>query len=101
MIESLAIIPISKSSADQRAGRAGRVLQGYCFRLFSEKTYMQELNKTNIPEIIRLNLISAILALKALKVSDIMSFDFIDKPDINVVSVSLEEVLTIIISCII
>jgi pre-mRNA-splicing factor ATP-dependent RNA helicase DHX16 len=50
-MESLIVTPISKASANQRAGRAGRVAPGKCFRLYTVFSYQQELDETTIPEI--------------------------------------------------
>lgn len=51
-LETLMVVPCSQSSADQRAGRAGRVRPGKCFRLYPESEYEKLLPKT-IPEIQR------------------------------------------------
>lgn len=48
-------VPICKASADQRLGRAGRVREGYCFRLFTRPMY-DRLAKHSIPEILRIPL---------------------------------------------
>ena len=62
-IESLLVSPISKASAQQRAGRAGRTRPGKCFRLCTEKDFMRELEDQNHPEILRVNLSSTVLIL--------------------------------------
>jgi HrpA-like RNA helicase len=74
------VTSISKQSATQRAGRAGREAPGKCFRIFTEKTY-QELNEVTVPEILRCNLSSVILSLKALGITNISAVDFIDQPE--------------------
>jgi len=89
--ENLLIVPISKSSADQRAGRSGRVCDGKCFRLYTEYIYNNEMRKSNIPEIKRSNLLNTILILKTLGYLNVMSFDFIDKPSTFVIGKALEE----------
>mmetsp|Transcript_17552 Transcript_17552/g.28580 ORF Transcript_17552/g.28580 Transcript_17552/m.28580 type:complete len:488 (+) Transcript_17552:346-1809(+) len=89
--ENLLIVPISKSSADQRAGRSGRVSDGKCFRLYTEYVYNNEMRKSNIPEIKRSNLLNTILILKTLGYVNVMSFDFIDKPSIFAIGKALEE----------
>ena len=78
-VESLGIIPISKASAKQRAGRAGRSKPGKCIRLYPEDAYSQ-LDDFGIPEILRTDLLSLVLQLKGLGVNNIFSFDFIDPP---------------------
>lgn len=55
-VESLLVSPISKASAQQRAGRAGRTRSGKCFRLYTEKAYKNEMQDNTYPEILRSNL---------------------------------------------
>ena len=60
-VESLLVSPISKASAHQRAGRAGRTRPGKCFRLYTEKAFKKELMEQTYPEILRSNLGSVVL----------------------------------------
>eukprot|EP00871_Galdieria_phlegrea_P005858 jgi/Galph1/75/GphlegSOOS_G4839.1 len=76
----LSIQPISRASADQRAGRAGRTSSGKCYRLYTESSYWHSLAEFLPPELCRSNLASAILQLKAIGVEDIMNFNFVDSP---------------------
>ena len=76
---SLPIMPISKSSADQRKGRCGRLENGICIRLFSEEDYISRPLYTP-PEILRANLSEVILRMIALDLGDIKQFPFIDPP---------------------
>lgn len=62
-VESLLVSPISKASAQQRAGRAGRTRPGKCFRLYTEKDFMNELEEQTYPEILRSNLANTVLEL--------------------------------------
>lgn len=62
-VESLLVSPISKASAQQRAGRAGRTRPGKCFRLYTEKDFMSELEEQTHPEILRSNLANTVLEL--------------------------------------
>ncbi|CAK9078574.1 unnamed protein product [Durusdinium trenchii] len=55
-VESLLVSPVSKASAAQRAGRAGRTRPGKCFRLYTEKAFTTELTEQTYPEILRSNL---------------------------------------------
>jgi pre-mRNA-splicing factor ATP-dependent RNA helicase DHX15/PRP43 len=62
-VESLLVSPISKESAQQRTGRAGRTRPGKCFRLYTKKHFMSELKEQTEPEILRSNLVSTVLML--------------------------------------
>ncbi len=75
----LPIEPVAQSSADQRKGRAGRVAEGVCIRLYSEKDYLERPRFTQ-PEIQRANLADVILRLKAYGLGDIERFPFINPP---------------------
>jgi HrpA-like RNA helicase len=79
-VESLLVSPISKASAQQRAGRAGRTKPGKCFRLYTEKAFKQEMQENTYPEILRSNLGSVVLNLKKLGIDDLVHFDFMDPP---------------------
>ncbi|RZF33860.1 hypothetical protein LSTR_LSTR009884 [Laodelphax striatellus] len=79
-VESLLVSPISKASAQQRAGRAGRTRPGKCFRLYTEKAYKNEMQENTYPEILRSNLGSVVLQLKKLGIDDLVHFDFMDPP---------------------
>jgi len=79
-VESLLVSPVSKASASQRAGRAGRTQPGKCFRLYTEKAFKQELVEQTYPEILRSNLGSVVLTLKKLGIDDLVHFDFLDPP---------------------
>ena len=79
-VESLLVSPISKASAKQRAGRAGRTRPGKTFRLYTEASFKNELMEDTYPEILRSNLASVVLTLKKLGISDLVHFDFMDPP---------------------
>eukprot|EP00457_Paulinella_chromatophora_P002543 gb/GEZN01002548.1/.p1 GENE.gb/GEZN01002548.1/~~gb/GEZN01002548.1/.p1 ORF type:complete len:723 (-),score=91.14 gb/GEZN01002548.1/:278-2410(-) len=79
-VESLLVTPISKASAQQRAGRAGRTKPGKAFRLYTENAFNTELQENTYPEILRSNLSSVVLQLKKLGVDDLVHFDFMDPP---------------------
>ncbi|KAL7799870.1 P-loop containing nucleoside triphosphate hydrolase protein [Trichoderma ceciliae] len=88
-IETLTTTLISKASASQRAGRAGRTRAGKCYRLYTEDAY-QTLPETNPPEIQRSNLASTILQLKALGIDNVVRFDFLSAPPSELMSKALE-----------
>ena len=72
--------PISRASADQRAGRCGRIMPGICYRLYSEEDYHSRPEYTD-PEIRRTNLASVILSMADLQLGRVEDFPFIDPPD--------------------
>ncbi len=79
-LQRLPIEPVSQASANQRAGRCGRVAPGICIRLYSEEDYDARPEFTE-PEILRTNLASVILQMADLGLGDVESFPFIDPPD--------------------
>lgn len=79
-IESLLVSPISRASAKQRAGRAGRTRPGKCYRLFTERSFNKDLQENAYPEIQRSNLSEVVLNLKKLGIDDIVHFDYMDPP---------------------
>ncbi|KAE9976780.1 hypothetical protein BLS_001848 [Venturia inaequalis] len=78
-LDSLLVKPVSKSSAIQRKGRAGREGPGQCHRLFTEKDY-EALQKTTTPEILRCDLAQAIITMMSRGIDDVFNFPFLDKP---------------------
>ena len=78
-LQRLPIEPVSQASADQRAGRCGRVGPGVCIRLFSEEDY-QTRERYTPPEILRSNLANVILQTKTLGLGDIEDFPFLEPP---------------------
>ena len=79
-VQRLPVEAVSQASANQRAGRCGRVAPGICIRLYSEADYDQRPAFTD-PEIRRTNLASVILQMLQLGLGDIEAFPFIDPPD--------------------
>lgn len=90
-VESLLVSPISKASAQQRAGRAGRTRPGKCFRLYTEAAFKKELIDQTYPEILRSNLSSTVLELKKLGIDDLVHFDLMDPPAPETLMRALEE----------
>jgi ATP-dependent helicase HrpA len=76
---ALPVSPVSKSSADQRMGRCGRLENGICVRLFTEDDYSARPLYTP-PEVLRANLSEVILRMIALNLGDIKDFPFVDPP---------------------
>ncbi len=79
-VQRLPIEPISQASANQRAGRCGRLEDGICVRLYGEDDYAARPAFTD-PEILRTNLASVILQMAALDIGEVEDFPFIDPPD--------------------
>ncbi|KAL6078692.1 RNA helicase [Balamuthia mandrillaris] len=90
-VESLLVSPISRASAQQRAGRAGRTRPGKCFRLYTEKAFKKDLQPQTYPEILRSNLSSVVLQLKKLGIDDLVHFDFMDPPAPETLMRALEQ----------
>jgi ATP-dependent RNA helicase DHR2 len=80
-MESLLAKPISRVSAIQRAGRAGREARGKCFRVYTEQDYLK-LEQDDLPEILRSDVIEAVLKMKAHGVSDVLTFPLMDSPNL-------------------
>jgi len=87
--DALVVLPISKASAQQRAGRAGRTKPGKVFRLYKEEAF-ENLSDFTPPEMERSNLSSAVLQLKALGIDDVIHFDFPNPPPARHLAVALE-----------
>eukprot|EP00803_Ostreobium_quekettii_P003672 evm.model.scf_66EXC.15 EVM.evm.TU.scf_66EXC.15 scf_66EXC:132143-139773(+) len=88
-VDSLQVVPISQSQATQRSGRAGREGPGKAFRLYTEGTFFS-LQPETTPEIVRTNLSSSVIKLKALGVHDLLGFDFMSPPPQAALMRSLE-----------
>ena len=79
-MNSLEVRLISKSSAEQRKGRAGRTSAGKCYRLYSEEIY-EEMPEKSVPEILRVSLETTALKLHEFGIADVLSFDYVEEPD--------------------
>ncbi len=79
-VQRLPVEPVSQASANQRAGRCGRVAPGIAIRLYSEEDYLDRPEYTD-PEILRTNLASVILQMASLNLGDIARFPFVEPPD--------------------
>ncbi|KIM52353.1 hypothetical protein SCLCIDRAFT_18190 [Scleroderma citrinum Foug A] len=79
-MDSLQITPISQANANQRTGRAGRTGNGFCYRLYTEMAFRNDMFENTIPEIQRTNLANTVLLLKSLGVKNLLEFDFMDPP---------------------
>ncbi|KAJ9594469.1 hypothetical protein L9F63_014081, partial [Diploptera punctata] len=88
-VDSLVIVPISQASADQRAGRAGRVRSGKAYRLYPVEEY-NKLSEATPPEMQRTDLSMAVLQLKALGIDNILRFSFPSPPPARNLQSALE-----------
>ncbi|XP_034023852.1 probable ATP-dependent RNA helicase DHX40 isoform X2 [Thalassophryne amazonica] len=80
-MDVLEVVPISKSEAQQRAGRAGRTSAGKCFRIYTKEFWEKCMPEYTIPEIQRTSLTAVILTLKCLGVHDVIRFPYLDCPE--------------------
>nr|CAD7591847.1 unnamed protein product [Timema genevievae] len=87
--DSLVIVPVSQSSADQRVGRAGRVRAGKAYRLYTEEAY-NSLTVATPPEMQRSELSMGVLQLKALGIDNILRFNFPSPPPAKNLLLALE-----------
>ncbi|KAF2027667.1 P-loop containing nucleoside triphosphate hydrolase protein [Setomelanomma holmii] len=88
-IETLNIVPVSKASATQRAGRAGRTRPGKCFRLYTESAFAK-LEDATFPEIQRSNLAPVLLQLLNLGITYVVRFDYLSAPPSSLVTRALD-----------
>lgn len=84
-VEQLLVEPVSKASANQRAGRCGRTANGICIRLYDENDFARRPDFTD-PEIVRSNLAGVILRMKALKLGEVRDFPFVEAPPARAIS---------------
>ena len=89
-VESLVTTLISKASALQRCGRAGRTQSGKCFRLMTENFYKAHLPDYSIPDMQRSEITWIVLQLKAIGIEDILHFDFLSPPPVDSMIYALE-----------
>lgn len=85
----LSVAPCSRASLTQRTGRAGRTAPGKAFRLFTESA-LSRLDESTVPEICRTDLTGFILQLKALGISNVLRFDYLDNPPSSMLIRALE-----------
>ncbi|SPO27495.1 related to PRP43 - spliceosomal RNA helicase (DEAH-box family) [Ustilago trichophora] len=76
-VDTLAIVAVSRASAIQRAGRAGRTRPGKCFRLYTESFFLGEMQNSTSPELNRIGLEGVVLMLKSLGVDNLVRFEWV------------------------
>ncbi|KIO23400.1 hypothetical protein M407DRAFT_27095 [Tulasnella calospora MUT 4182] len=94
-LSRLTVVPTSRASATQRAGRAGRTSPGICFRLYPESAFNDRsiMPTTTPPEIVRTDLTMPILQLKALGIDDLVKFEWVTNPPAEGVLRALEALI--------
>jgi ATP-dependent RNA helicase DHX37/DHR1 len=80
-VQSFEIGWISKASASQRTGRAGRTGPGHCYRLYSSAVYERDFKEFSEPEILRMPIEGVVLQLKAMNLQHVINFPFPTPPD--------------------
>ena len=80
-MDTLEVRLISKSSAEQRKGRAGRVSAGKCYRLYTAEDYNSKMPDRTKPEILRIQLSQVVLKMLEFGVPNVLTFDFVEHPD--------------------
>lgn len=93
-MDALQLVPIARSSAAQRSGRAGRTAPGTAYRLYTETAEIEEMYAQPVPEIQRTNLANTVLLLKSLKL-DPFKFNFLDVPSKDLLNSSLYTLWTL------
>ena len=88
---SLDITSISVSSAEQRAGRAGRITDGVCYRLYTQSAFQYEMPKSASPELTRSDFAPTLLLLLSMGITSIIGFDFMDAPDASYIQAAYEQ----------
>ena len=89
-MDSLEIRLISKSSAEQRKGRAGRMSAGKCYRLYTTDEYVSNMPERTKPEILRIQLSQVVLKLLEFGVPNVLKFDFVEHPDSAALEAAVE-----------
>ena len=92
-VQSFEVGWISKASASQRAGRAGRTGPGHCYRLYSSAVYERDFEEFAEPEILRMPIEGVVLQLKAMNLQHVVNFPFPTPPDRSSLA-SSEKLLT-------
>lgn len=89
-VQSFEIGWVSKASANQRSGRAGRTGPGHCYRLYSSAVYERDFEQFSSPEILRMPVESIVLQMKSMAIHNIINFPFPTPPDRKMLSSAVE-----------
>jgi len=85
-VQSFKVDWISKASADQRSGRAGRTGPGHCYRLYSSAVFNDQFPQFSMPEIQRIPIEATVLMMKAMNIDNVVNFPFPSPPDRTVIA---------------
>ncbi|XP_077980286.1 putative ATP-dependent RNA helicase DHX40 [Glandiceps talaboti] len=80
-LDTLQVVPISRSEAIQRSGRAGRTAAGKCYRIYTKDFYNNVMTENMTPEIQRTSLTMVVLNLKCMGIHDVLGFHYVDPPE--------------------
>lgn len=80
-VQSFQVSWVSKASAQQRAGRAGRTGPGHCYRLYSSALFEDHFAKFSVPEILRMPIEGVVLQMKSMNIDQVVNFPFPTPPD--------------------
>lgn len=94
-VQSFEVDWISKASADQRSGRAGRTGPGHCYRLFSSALYEEFFEQFSKPEILRMPVESTVLTMKSMAIDHIVNFPFPTPPDRSALALAEQLLVTL------
>ena len=93
-LESLKLTTISKAQAEQRAGRAGRIAPGTCYRLYTSDDF-DKMSDHLAPEIKRCNLDSVLMQLIAISSDNVKNFEFLERPETERIVAALRNLLSL------
>ncbi|AGO13362.1 AaceriAFR222Wp [[Ashbya] aceris (nom. inval.)] len=89
-VQSFEIEWISKASADQRSGRAGRTGPGHCYRLYSSAVYERDFQQFSRPEILRMPVETVVLQMKSMSIHRVTNFPFPTPPERSALGKAVE-----------
>lgn len=89
-VQSFEVGWVSKASANQRSGRAGRTGPGHCYRLYSSAVFERDFDQFSSPEILRMPVESIVLQMKSMAIHNIINFPFPTPPDRSMLASAVE-----------
>lgn len=89
-VQSFEVGWISKASAGQRSGRAGRTGPGHCYRIYSSAVFERDFEQFSIPEILRMPVESIVLQMKSMAIQNVVNFPFPTPPERSALSKAIQ-----------